>query len=334
MISIYFPFLFVFLNFACSQSQKAEQQAGEKIKEYYNKNKSLADTTITAEVIYLSTDNGNSWMPFANGIPKDATVSSFLSVGHKIYATTDHHGIFVITDGDSSWLQIGKGFPDKVDINAITVINNVFVIGTFKNGIFISTDGCLTWKQVQDPINNTPIRCLLTYRNKVFAGTDDGIYESMDNGNTWKQVYKGVQVNGFTELNYKIYAGVMNGAIMTNDEGLNWRYIYQPQTLHDISNDGESVYAMTLGSGLLKSKNDGFTWENANNGLGTMNLYTFEVKNIYKDLFAAQWHGIYRSDNGGQSWQLIKSGLPDSTAFTTLETTGFGLIAGIGGRKK
>ncbi len=156
----------------------------------------------------------------------------------------------------------------------------------------------------------------------------------MDNGNTWRQVYRGVQVNGFTELNYNIYAGVMNGAIMTNDEGLNWRYIYQPHTLHDISNDGESVYAMTLGDGLLKSKNDGMTWENVNNGLGTSNLYTFEVKNINKGLFAAQWNGIYYSNNGGKSWQLIKRGLPDSTAFTTLETTGFGLIAGIGLRKR
>ena len=332
MGSFYFPLLFAFLNFSCSQPKNTEQEVKDEINAFQNK--LVTDTTITTEIIYRSTDKGKTWKSFANGIPKEATVNSFLSIKNKIYAATEYHGIFVNREGDSSWLPIGNGLPENSDINAIAVVNNVFIIGTFKNGIFISTDSCLNWKQSIVPINHTPIRCLLTYRNKIFAGADDGIYESMDNGNTWKQVYKGVQINGFTELNNKIYAGVMNGAIMTNDEGLNWGYIYQPHTLHDIANDGESIYAMTLGGGLLKSKNDGVTWENINNGLGTLNLYTFEVKNINSELFAAQWHGIYRSDNGGRSWQLIRNGLPDSTAFTTLEITGSGLIAGIGLRKK
>ncbi len=54
MTGIFIPILFVFLNFGCSQSQKAESVAEEKTTEYYNKNKSLADTTISAEVIYRS----------------------------------------------------------------------------------------------------------------------------------------------------------------------------------------------------------------------------------------------------------------------------------------
>jgi hypothetical protein len=126
----------------------------------------------------------------------------------------------------------------------------------------------------------------------------------------------------------------MNGAIMTDDEGANWKYIYQPNTLHDISNDGESVYAMTLGGGLLKSKNDGLTWEKVNGGLGETRWYTFEVKNIGDQLFAAQWHGIYSADKRGGKWVILKNGLPDSTAFSTLEATEGGLIAGIGLRKE
>lgn len=120
---------------------------------------------------------------------------------------------------------------------------------------------------------------------------------------------------------------------MSNDNGKNWVYIYKPNTLHDISNDGNFVYAMTLGRVLLKTSNDGVTWENANNVLGTSNLYTFEVKNIGKDLFAAQWYGIYYLGNGGSYWSKINTGLnglPDSTAFTTLEITRFGILAGSG----
>ena len=323
--------LITFPSFSCNHLSTEGLKVEKEIKTYPGER---IDTTIKAEVIYRSTDKGKSWEPFANGIPKEATVNSFLPIGNKIYAATEYHGIYIIKDGASSWSRIGKGLPENTDINAIAVINNVFVTGTLKNGIFISTDSCLNWKQSNVPVNHTPIRCLLAFRNKIFAGADDGIYESMDNGNTWNQIYKGPQVNGFTVLNNKIYAGIVNGAIMTTDEGLSWKYIYQPHTLHDISNDGESVYAMTLGNGLLKSKNDGSTWENVNNGLGTSNLYTFEIKKYNKELFAAQWKGIYHSNNGGKSWQIIKNGLPDSTPFTTIETTNFGLIAGIGLRKK
>lgn len=91
---------------------------------------------------------------------------------------------------------------------------------------------------------------------------------------------------------------------------------------------------MTLGEELLKSKNDGLAWENVNDGFGEPRWYTFEVKNIDQQLFAAQWHGIYSKDKNGNHWQIIKNGLPDSTAFSTLEITPFGLLAGIGLRKK
>lgn len=96
---------------------------------------------------------------------------------------------------------------------------------------------------------------------------------------------------------------------------------------------GQFIYAMTLGEGLLKTNNDGLNWQDANTGFGPVNLYTFEVKNRDRDLFAAQWQGIYHSANQGRYWAKINTGtngLPDSTAFTTLEVTGFGILAGTG----
>lgn len=53
-------------------------------------------------------------------------------------------------------------------------------------------------------------------------------------------------------------------------------------------------------------------------------------------LFVAQWDGIYYSANRGRYWSKMNTGfngLPDSTAFTTLEVTGFGILTGIGLRK-
>ena len=288
----------------------------------------------TISIIYHSMDGGRTWMPFDNGIPFDATVSSFLVMNTEIFATTDGHGIYLIKDGESVWKRIDEDLPKDVDIDALSALGDSYVIGTLKHGIMLSKNRGKNWYYPRTQINNIPIRCLHTKENILFAGTDNGIYRSLDRGNTWEHVWKGVQVNGFTEVNDKVFAALMNGATMTNDDGANWKYVYKPHTLHDISTDGERIFAMTLGDGLKRSSNDGLNWEKVNNGLGTLNLYTFELKRFDNKIFAAQWYGIYTSQDLGKSWTIIKKGLPDSTAFTTLEATKSGLIAGIGLRKK
>ena len=314
---------------SCNQSEKSKVSDSMISQEEISEEVAVSISAI----IYRSSDVGRSWMPYANGIPNDATVSSFLVVGNTTYATTDQHGIYRIKEGDTSWHRIDQNLPDDVDLNAITSINNTLILGTFNYGIFISSNQGLHWQQSANQLNHTPIRSLLPYKKILFAGTDDGIYKSTDYGITWKHIYINVQTNGFTVLNDKIYAALMNGAIMTTDEGANWKYIYKPHALHDISNDGESLYAMTLGAGLLTSKNDGLIWKNVNDSFGETKWYTFEIKNIDSQLFAAQWHGIYTKDKNGHTWKMVKNGLPDSTAFSTLEATPFGLIGGIGLRK-
>lgn len=292
------------------------------------------DTVKTIDVIYRSTDKGKTWYSFAKGIPAYATVTGFATTKNKVFAATKFNGVFVWENGSDKWKPVNTGLPDKADINAIAAANNVIVIGTFKQGLFVSPDEGKTWKPSAGNLQNIPIRNLTVLKDKILAGTDNGIYISTDKGNNWNHLFGNMQVNGFTFLNGKLYAAVVNGALMSNDEGRTWNYIYRPHTLHDISNDGKYIYAMTLGDGLLKTNSDGLSWQNANKGLPP--LYTFEVKNINNDLFAAQWHGIYHSGNNGTVWSRINTGfngLPDSTAFTTLEVTAFGILTGIGIRK-
>ncbi len=288
----------------------------------------------TVEVIYLSTDGGSSWRPYAKGIPPRATVVAFHIMEKTIYTITNDNRIYSIKEGLENWLPVDNDLPANIDINAIISMGEVFILGTSGDGIFISSNNCRNWQNPARSFFSTPIRSLFAVNNTLLAGTDIGIYKSTDYGRTWSHTYKGGQVNGFTEVNDKIYAALVNGGALSVDAGSNWRYIYRPHTLHDISDDGESIYAMTLGAGLMKTKNDGLTWELVNKGLGTYNLYTFEIKNINSKLFAAQWYGIYSSNDGGKNWAIVKDGLPDSTAFTTLEVFGSNLIAGIGGRKE
>jgi photosystem II stability/assembly factor-like uncharacterized protein len=281
-------------------------------------------------VLYRSSDQGKTWASFASGIPQEATISSITSTSNSIFVSTKHHGVFISENGINQWQQVHTGLPEGVEVNALAVQGQLLVAGTFKHGIYISPDLGRNWLSAKTDLASLPIRSLFFAKDRLYAATDRGVYASMDEGETWSHQVGTSQVNGFTFLNDKIYAGGVGGAMMSVD-GNTWKYIYDRYTLHDISNDNVSVYAMTMGEGLLKTRNDGLEWENVNNGLGK--LYTFDVIAMDMDLLAGQWHGIYLSSDGGGSWSLIKNGLPDSTAFPTLEVTAFGILAGMGLRK-
>ncbi|HTH54594.1 MAG TPA: hypothetical protein VL728_01025 [Cyclobacteriaceae bacterium] len=317
--------LFLFTFISCHKKKQPVENNREAV--------AFPEATKQTAIIYRSSDGGKNWTPFDNGIPRDATVSLFLVLGDKILTTTDYHGIYSIDQGEKQWKRIDQNLPKDADLNAIAKSGNTLVIATLKHGILISSDEGATWVSAVTKINSS-VRALHANAGFLLAGADDGIYKSTDKGSTWKKVFNGPQVNGFAQRNKSIYAGLSNGAIHSNDDGGTWKYIYQPHAMHDIAADNNAVYVMTLGDGLKKSENEGLTWEVINSGLGTLNLYTFELKAFANKIFVAQWYGIYSSSNSGASWNKISNGLPDSTAFSTLEVTKDGLIAGVGLRKK
>ena len=279
-------------------------------------------------VIYRSIDLGATWSSFDRGIPKEATLSGIKQDGKKLYVTTDYHGVFVSVDGQDNWMALNEKRLSGLDINCIEVEDDNLIIGTLNKGILVSTDGGLNWKQPKNNINS-PIRAFIKSENKMYAGTDSGIFESVDKGASWSPTFGQMQILGFTSLNKKIYAATQSGALLLNGENSNWKSIYEGDALHDIGNDGKYIYAMTIGQQLLKTQNDGASWEKAQNGIARPpNYYTNEIQHIGTTIFSAQWIGIYESIDNGDHWKKL-NGLPDSTAFSTLQITDFGIIAGI-----
>lgn len=285
-------------------------------------------------VIYQSIDMGNSWMPFANGIPMNAILSGIKQDGHKLYVTTDAHGLFVTSDGENDWQSLGAKTLSRLDINCLEVNIQQLAVGTFKSGVFISNDGGVTWQPAKTDMSDIPIRAFIKYQGKLLAGTDAGIFESKDMGNTWSPSFGQMQVLGFTVLEDKVFAATQHGALICHGNTSYWTSIYDGDALHDIGNDGTHIYAMTIGQQLLKTKDAGQTWENAQNGIPYPdNFYTNELQHIRSDIFSAQWKGIYHSSDLGTNWRQLE-GLPDETAFSTLAITDYGILAGISIRSK
>ncbi|MEP7252640.1 MAG: hypothetical protein ABI683_09680 [Ginsengibacter sp.] len=125
-----------------------------------------------------------------------------------LYAGTDDGLIHVTTDGGKNWTKIDNipGVPDRTYINEIIASShdknvayaaiNHHRYGNFKPYLFKTTNGGKTWTAIQ---NNLPERgtvyCVAEdpkNANLLFAGTEFGVYFSIDRGAKWIQLKGGL----------------------------------------------------------------------------------------------------------------------------------------------
>ncbi len=125
-----------------------------------------------------------------------------------LYVGTDDGLIHVTKDGGQNWSKVDNipGVPERTYVNKIIASHkdkNVAYVtfnhhryGDFKPYLFKTTDGGKTWLPIQ---NNLPARgtvyCVAEdniNQNLLFAGTEFGIYFSIDGGASWTQLKGGL----------------------------------------------------------------------------------------------------------------------------------------------
>ena len=103
--------------------------------------------------IYISSDNGVSWMPVNNGLT-NFYVHSLAVKGSDIFAGTNW-GVFLSIDSGSSWNLINNGLTNTF-VNALLVNGTDLFAGT-EGGVFMSSDNGNSWTAVNDGLTSNNI---------------------------------------------------------------------------------------------------------------------------------------------------------------------------------
>ena len=217
--------------------------------------------------------------------------------------------------------------------------NDNIYAGHFGSGVYKSFDQGTTWYRKSLGLGILKIQSLATHPTSsfiVFAGTyEGGIYKSTNAGESWQPSNGGVLNNHIIydiEIDRAnpqriLVASRINGSLVgylarSMDGGLNWTILLTgsgfstPDYFYDVDIDpGNSniIYLTAHEHGFYKSVNGGESFSAINTGVTDLSARSFAIDSAHTGLvYGAVWHGdgVYRTWNGGASWEKSSSGLP------------------------
>jgi ligand-binding sensor domain-containing protein len=252
----------------------------------------------TQGIVFVSNDAGQHWKHYSieSASPNAISALLFDETGKKLYAATEQ-GLFASSDGAQQWSTVATsvaGFPADsytalaFDVNA----PQVMYAGTEAHGLFVSTNDGVNWSSIS---NGLPQHSSITSvandpaQHQLWVATPDGAYRSDDKGASWHAFMTGfpagigintimpASVGGGTKG--LLYAGTNKGLYLSLDSGAHWATAKESLV-------GTSIHAI---------------------------LVDFRSSNA-STIYVCTDVGVLRSNDEGQSWSGIASGLPQGAS--------------------
>ena len=278
----------------------------------------------------FSSDSGLSW----NKLQNISNVTQMITFATSLFAITPSK-IWKSTDEGNSWspLSVNAQMP-----KCITVCSNNIIVGSY-NALLISKDIGTTW--INYPLNGNQqifpsVNAFTVNSSKVYAGTQNGIFRSIDAGISWDTVYP----SGFNYKRISCVKLVNDSVLLVSIDSVGAYLIYEDKkdlaypvnwhftkvsdglpsdTFTDIEQVNDSIYISTLNKGIYRSIYPQLLWKPFCN-----NLWNTSVNNLYtKDNIlycATTGGGVFKYNFTDTTWQNLGFDNIEVTSILPIDT--------------
>ncbi len=148
------------------------------------------------------------------------------------------------------------------------------------------------------------VHAIASDRRRIFVGTANGFYRSLDSGRTWlftasingRSLFTSVAISGTNVL-----VGSDTNLSVSSNDGTTWTSVIAPVSVFAMAHGSEYLFAATS-MGIIRSQDRGFTWTSANTGLPSP---LPEVRGLSAEgitLCLGSPNAVFVSLHSGDSW--------------------------------
>ncbi|MBI2430358.1 MAG: choice-of-anchor D domain-containing protein [Ignavibacteriales bacterium] len=232
--------------------------------------------------LYFCEAGSNAWNRIGDGI----ITTNFHDI-HEHTSTTlflgTAKGVFRSTDKGLTWNPADTAtLPYRVIKLFSDTIKGTLYAGTYENGLFKSTNNGSTWNLVNNsPVLQYPRVYTFAPNGAIFAGVNQDVLRSTDQGETWATVYSvfNSQPNDIVCFGSgKVYLLTGNGLFHSDDNGLTFETVTTETVFGGRTLRKRFDNQLFIGSttGLLRSNNAGKNWQQFSSGLINTNINTMD----------------------------------------------------------
>jgi photosystem II stability/assembly factor-like uncharacterized protein len=236
----------------------------------------------TDSLVYVGANAGTQWFSGVQPAASHDPIACILKTNNVLVAGTFDNGIFKSTNDGFSWQSFSAGLSGlgSMDISSLLVRRDSLIAGTLGAGVFIAgSDFTHSWTSWGDSIANYQgdnVFTMLAVGNTVLAGAGSNgyMFRYTDAQPWWNPIpintprSVGQSVWGMASSATTVVAGTNKGIYRSTDDGVSWERTSAsiPQftfTIHPAYYQ-TTFFAVTttpLSSSLLKSSDEGRTWE-------------------------------------------------------------------------
>ena len=302
--------------------------------------------------VYRSIDLGNEWVPadfgMVGGINNSMPIYDFDNIGTVIFAANGASGVHRTFDYGNNWQRVNSGLLGS-PLSLLSKDSLIFV-GQSGPGVYVSTNLGVNWMSRN---NGLPGGTVIPYEfaklgNYIYVGLEGGggpapLYRSSNNGLLWEVSNTGLplgsNVHEFAVNGNTIFTSIIGdfgdreyGMFKSTDFGSTWTaanngivpYVVGGNAGEIFAHEGNVYLGTTYPAGerMFKSTNNGESWFPITNEIGNQSARSFTVTQNYIFAGVGQYRSVFRTSNGGTSWEAANTGLTESWSRSLMHFNG------------